>query len=117
MLFVVAPADQPCRRRRQRLPSRGLTMVSLVICRRFDLLSDRTQFDLHPSLFACRRRRLAIPLAVVSVLSRATNTRCAALYMHVHQRWLDVDTRRSRTTSTSTPSSLLHVILATSSPN
>jgi hypothetical protein len=66
MLFVVAPADQPCRRRRQRLPSRGLTMVSLVICRRFDLLSDRTQFDLHPSLFACRRRRRQWPYLLPS---------------------------------------------------
>jgi hypothetical protein len=57
MLFVVAAADQPCRRSRQRLPSRGLMMVSLVICRRFDLLFDRTQFDLRLSLFAHRRRR------------------------------------------------------------
>jgi hypothetical protein len=42
MLFVVTAVDQPCRRRWRRLPSRGLTMVSLVICHRFDLLSDRT---------------------------------------------------------------------------
>jgi hypothetical protein len=65
---VAAAADQPCCHRRQRLPSRGLTMVSLMICRRFDLLSAHTQFDLRPSLFARRRRRRQWPYLLSSSL-------------------------------------------------
>jgi hypothetical protein len=57
-------------------------MVSLLICRRFDLLSDHTQFDLRPSLFARRRRRRQWPYLLPLFGAFPANKHKVCCYVH-----------------------------------